>query len=392
MKNKIKQPISLLILCALLVFGSFSITIPETSATAQASKDTYEEHDEHEGEKEEQSILRLSAAERKAKGITSQSVTLQNLTEEVVVPGEVTLDLYRSVQITPRITAQVVARHAKLGDKIEAGQPLVTLTSVDMAEAQSALIVATREWNRVRELGRKVVSEQRFIEAQVSAEKARANVLAYGMAPEQVDTFVKAGDASKASGTFELLASQAGTVVRDDFVIGEVVEPGRKLFQITDESQVWVEAQFTPEQATHVEIGASARIIIKDGHEVPGKIVQAYHTLDETTRTQPIRIAVDNTQDVLHPGEFVNVAVSIGDGKPVIAVPKKAVILMDGTPTVFLLEGDEFHPTPIKTGESRADWVEVIDGLHEGDEIAATEVFLLKSLIQKSQMGEGHAH
>ena len=170
------------------------------------------------------------------------------------------------------------------------------------------------------------------------------------------------------------------------------MEPGRRLFQITDESQVWVKAQLTPEQAAHVEIGASARVIIKDGHEVPGKVVQAYHTLDETTRTQPIRIAVDNTKDVLHPGEFVNVAVTIGDGKPVIAVPKKAVILMDGTPTVFQLEGDEFHPTPIKTGESRADWVEVIDGLREGDEIVATEVFLLKSLIQKSQMGEGHAH
>ena len=392
MKNKIKQPIPLLIVCALLVFGAFLITIPETPTTAQASEDTHEEHDEHEGENEEQGILKLSAVERKAKGITSQSVALQSLAEEVVVPGEVTLDLYRSVQITPRITAQIVARHAKLGDKIKAGQPLVTLTSVEMAEAQGALIIATREWNRVRELGRKVVSEKRFIEAQVSAEKARASVLAYGMVPEQVDALVKAGDASKATGTFELLAPQAGTVVSDDFVIGEVVEPGRRLFQITDESQVWVKAQLTPEQAAHVEIGASARVIIKDGHEVPGKVVQAYHTLDETTRTQPIRIAVDNTKDVLHPGEFVNVAVTIGDGKPVIAVPKKAVILMDGTPTVFQLEGDEFHPTPIKTGESRADWVEVIDGLREGDEIVATEVFLLKSLIQKLQMGEGHAH
>ena len=114
------------------------------------------------------------------------------------------------VQITPRITAQIVARHAKLGDKIKAGQPLVTLTSVEMAEAQGALIIATREWNRVRELGRKVVSEKRFIEAQVSAEKARASVLAYGMVPEQVDALVKAGDASKATGTFELLAPQAG--------------------------------------------------------------------------------------------------------------------------------------------------------------------------------------
>ena len=60
MKNKIKQPIPLLIVCALLVFGAFLITIPETPTTAQASEDTHEEHDEHEGENEEQGILKLS--------------------------------------------------------------------------------------------------------------------------------------------------------------------------------------------------------------------------------------------------------------------------------------------------------------------------------------------
>ena len=58
------------------------------------------------------------------------------------VPGEVVINAYRSARVTTRITAQVVARHVTLGNHVEPGQPLVTLSSVEMAEAQGMLIVA----------------------------------------------------------------------------------------------------------------------------------------------------------------------------------------------------------------------------------------------------------
>ena len=55
--------------------------------------------------------------------------------------------------------------------------------NVAMAEAQGELLVADREWARVQKLGRKVVSETRFIAAQVKRQQAYARVLAYGMTP-----------------------------------------------------------------------------------------------------------------------------------------------------------------------------------------------------------------
>lgn len=354
---------------------------------APASQET-----EHGEEHEEGGVVEMTAADRKAKGVTTAPVDFRVLTDEAVVPGEVTLDLYRSAQIAPRISAQIVARQARLGDHVKAGQALVTLSSVEMADAQGNLIVATREWSRVRELGREVVSERRYVEAQVAAEQARAKLLAFGMTPEQIEGLVKNGDASKATGIFDLLAPQDGTVVKDDFVVGEVVDAGRVLFQITDESRVWVQAQLTPDQVAHAEVGSSVRILIDKDHAVGGRIVQVHHTLDETTRTLPIRVEVDNAGDELHPGQYVSVAVGVGDGKQALAVPEAAVTLMDGNPTVFKVEGDELHPTAIKTGVTRGGWVEVAAGLSTDDEIATTEVFLLKSLIQKSQMGEGHGH
>jgi cobalt-zinc-cadmium efflux system membrane fusion protein len=340
----------------------------------------------------DENALKMNPAERQTNGVKTARITRRALIEEVIVPGEVTLDLYRTSQITPRISAQIMARHAKLGDKVTRGQPLVTLSSVDMADAQGTLIVANREWNRVRKLGRNVVSERRFVEAQVAAQQAKAKVLAFGMTPKQVAALLKQSDTSKATGTFTLLAPQDGTILADNFIVGEFIEPGRVLMQLGDESQVWIEAQLAPDQAVHVSIGSPARILIDGEHKMTGTVIQVHHRLDETTRTLPVRIVVDNQDDELHSGEYVNVAIKVGAGAPVLALPESATILMEGATSVFRLEGDEFHPTPIKTGPNRGGWVEVTGGLSEGDEIATSRVFLLKSLILKSKMGEGHGH
>jgi membrane fusion protein, heavy metal efflux system len=390
----------------LMVLSAFSLTSltacsgSSDNGKAKAASDGGEDHgdgDDHGAEEggehdEAGGVVEMDAAERKKQDVKTAILGQRALAEEVIVPGEVTLDLYRTAQITPRIPAQTMQRHVRLGDKVEEGQSLVTLSSVEMADAQGALIVTSREWTRVAKLGRGVVSERRFIEAQVAAQQARAKVEAYGMTETQIDAFAAKGDASKATGSFDLLAPQAGTIIRDDFIIGEVVEPGRVLFEISDESNAWVEARLTPEQAGHVEPGASARISLDGSDWREGRIIQIRHALDETTRTLSVRIEVDNSDDELHPGQFVSAAVNIGETTTVLAVPAEAIVLMDGSQTLFKVEGDELHPTPIETGVNRGGWVEVTGGVNEGEEIVVSQLFLLKSLILKSKMGSGHGH
>jgi len=336
--------------------------------------------------------IEMTAAQRQANGVETARAERRRLAAEVTAPGEVTMDLYRSAQITPRIAAQVVARKARLGDHVTAGQPLVTLSSVEMAEAQGAVIVSAREWERVQALGRDVVSERRYVEARVAADLARARVLAYGLTPAQADALAATQDASRATGQFDLLAPRDGVILSDDFMAGEVVEPGRLLFQLTDGDRLWVKAQLAPGRAAQVEIGAPARILAGDGTEIAGTVVQAYQMLDEATRTLPVRIEVTGAGQTLRPGQFVNVALTTGRGGEVLAVPATAIILLDGEPAVFRLEGEDLTPTPVKTGETRSGWTVVEEGLNPGDDVATANVFLLKSLIQKSDMGEGHAH
>lgn len=374
-----------LALCLLCTPGGLPIN---AAVAAEAGHDTHENKASHDAE----GILEMDPAERQAQGIKTMRATPRELGGSVRAPGEVRMNAYASAQLTPRIRAQVVTRHVRLGDTVNKDQPLVTLSSVPMAQAQGELIEADRAWNRVRQLGREVVSDKRYIAAQVARQRAWATVRAYGMAPAQIRDLLKTDDATHATGTFDLLSPRAGRVVRDDFVIGEVIEPGRVLFEVSDESRLWVEARLPARDAARVSVGAKARVTRDGVNWLDGEVVQLHHRLDETTRTQGVRIEVANQADILHAGEYVDARLTTDAARVRLAVPNDAVLLMQGAPAVFKVDGNRLHPRPVLTGMSEDGFTEIKAGLAAGDVVVSQGAFLLKSLSLKSQMGEGHGH
>ncbi len=340
------------------------------------------------GEGEPQGIPQMTAEQRSKMGIVTALVSRRLLTEEVIAPGEVTVNIYRSSQVASRIRSQIIKRYARMGDTVKSGQKLLTLSSVDMADAQSQLLVTDREWQRVRKLGRKVVSERRYIEAQVNRQQAYAKALAYGITESQITELLKQKDSSKATGMFDLLSTQNGTVISDQFVSGQVVDPGQLLMEISDESLLWVETKINPEDAINIKPGTRARINYAADHWLSGKVIQVHRRIDETTRTLSVRIEVDNQQNLIRPGQFVKVALQISAGNKVIAIPKSAVTLLHGEQIIFILEGDDIYPQLVETGGVRNDWVEIKNGLGKGDKLVTQGIFLLKSLLLKSQIGD----
>ena len=344
-----------------------------------------------ESEEHEEGVVHLSPEQQTAAGIEIEPLASRLVEEVLSAPGEIRLNAYATFQVSPRVSAQVVTRLARLGDTVEAGQQLVTLSSVEMAEAQGALVVATQEWNRVRELGRDVVSDRRYIEAEVAAQQATARVLAYGMIESQVDTLLSVSDASLADGTFTLLAPSAGTVVRDDFVVGEAVESGRLMFEITDESTLWVEARLPANESASVSIGDLARVHVED-RWIEGRVIQAFHAVDEATRTLPVRIEVPNPDDSLHPGLFVDVTILEEVNEPVLAVPETALMRgPDGDWALFVaIEEGEFELTEVGV-LSTAGGFAVVDGLSAGTRVVTEGAFFLQSELAKSGF-DVHAH
>ena len=353
----------------------------------QASEDEHADHDAHEaeqGELHDEGGVQLSPAQQEIAGIAVEALQPRDIVSELRAPGEIQLNAYATSRVAPRITAQILERQARLGDRIEKGRVLVTLSSVEMAQAQGDLLVAEREWQRVRKLGKDVVSEQRYTEARIKREQARARVSAYGMTEDEIKQLVASGKAELANGRFQLLATQDGTVIRDDFIVGELVAPGRVLFEISDESVLWVEARLTPDEAAQIQVNARATMVIGD-REIEGRVTQVHHALDENTRTLGVRIEVPNMDDRLHPGLFVEARIEVRSSERALAVPNDAVLRSpDGDWQVFVEpEPGEFEPREVDVIRTTAGFT-VIGGVEPGTRVVTQGAFFLQSELAKS--------
>ncbi len=356
----------------------------------EAAEDEHADHADHETEagetleEHEKGALRLTGEQQAMAGIMVETLQPHAVAGELRAPGEIQLNAYATSRVAPRIAAQVIERQVRLGDSVETGAPLVTLSSVEMAQAQGNLLVAEREWQRVSKLGREVVAEQRYTEARIAREQARARVSAFGMTDDEIKQLVDTGKAELANGRFRLLAPQAGTVIRDEFIVGELVDPGHVLFEISDESLLWVEARLTPDEAARVAVDAPATVLVGD-QRVEGRVRQVHHALDEATRTLGVRIEVPNPEDHMHPGLFVEVRIASGGKELVMAVPEEAVLRSpDGDWQVFVEhEPGEFESREVEVSRISAGQA-VIEGVTSGTRVVTRGAFFLQSEFAKS--------
>ena len=368
-----------------------------------AAKDNHKDHDNHKDAEhhddlggghdehaEEAGVVHLKPEQIKAADIVVQPLSLAEVTLTVRAPGEIKLNDYHTIKVSPRISAQVIERHSKLGDEVSVGQPLVTLSSVEMAEAQGELLLADKEWKRVKKLGRKVVSGKRYITAKVEYEKAYANAKAFGMT--QFDVNALLAQKRSADGSFIMIAHQAGRVLHDKFIAGEYVEAGYELMVISDESTMWVEARVTPDAASKIKVGNNAEILINK-RRLPAKVIQLHHTLDETTRTSAVRIEIANESDQLHAGMFVTAVISTSNKSQSMQLPEAAVLRSSDGDWQIMVEQD-------KAGEFKAVEVEVIqisdgkaiiEGIKPGSRVVTQGAFFVQSELAKSGF-EIHNH
>jgi len=106
-----------------------------------------EEHGQHDGgdehgHDEASTDVELNDIQLRMAGVKTLVVKHQPLGKAITSPGEIMLNAYRTTRVTPRIPAQVMKRHVRLGDHVKEAQPLVSLSSVEMAEAQGVLMEA----------------------------------------------------------------------------------------------------------------------------------------------------------------------------------------------------------------------------------------------------------
>lgn len=344
----------------------------------------YEEHEEETG------VIHLKPEQLKMANIVVEALQLTKAAKTIKAPAEIKLNAYHTIKVSPRINTQILKRHAKLGDEVNKEQPLVTLSSVEMAEAQGQLLLADKEWKRVKKLGRKVISERQYVTAKIEYQKAYASAKAFGMNEPDIKNLLN--QKRSADGSFLLVAQQAGRILHDEFIIGEYVEAGHELMVISDESNMWVEARLTPEIAGQIDIGNSAEILLDD-QRLPAKVIQLHHTLDETTRTSAVRLEVSNEKDQLHSGQFVTAIITVRNKGQALQAPEAAVLRSsDGDWTVMVEqdEAGEFKSVEIEV-KSISDGKAVIEGIKPGSRIVTRGAFFVQSELAKGGF-EIHNH
>jgi cobalt-zinc-cadmium efflux system membrane fusion protein len=299
----------------------------------------------------------------------------------VYAPGEIKANGYTSYIVSPRTESVVVNRHAILGEHVEKGQPLVTLFSESMAEAQATYRVAYSEWQRIKKLGKGTVSESRLLKSETDYNSSIGRLTAFGLTKKAITDIVK--NNSSNLGEYVLVAKRSGAVLSDDFSQGQRVAPGDKIMVLANEENLWVEARVSPNKKLNLPVGTAAKIEFS-GQLHNAKVIQEAHTIDPTTRTRIVRLSVDNKDDTLHSGMFVNVHFQFNTKTPVIAVPETALMRgADGDWTVFV-EGHpgEFEAVEVELGQPLGNYRQII-GIAPHTRVVTKGAFFVASEIAK---------
>lgn len=382
--------VSLLSLALLLKSLSPAINA-ETSHQDHSAISGLDEHEDN-NEQHQQGVVSLTAEQMTTAGIIVEPLQLQLIHSFINAPGEATFNSYKTAVISPRITAQLIKQHVVLGESVQKGQKIVTLSSVEMAEAQAKVIMTYLDWTRIKALGKKIIAEQRYLEAQIHWELAKAKAIAYGMTDDQITSLVKSNNFSRANGRFDLVALIDGTILKEEHLIGQQIEPGQELNVITDESSMWVIANVAPDIASQITVGNKATVQWAN-NRYPATVSQIYHNLDELTRTSRIRLDVENDEDVLHSGLFVDTQIETSNQTKVLLVPESAVLRSaDGDWQVFVQQDEvgEFKGVEVKVIETR-NGKTTIEGLDVGTAVVVEGAFFVQSELAKSGF-EIHNH
>ncbi len=377
-----------------LIFGLISgIAISATSAQEP-------EHDHDHDEKAQDSEKKGHDDGQESEGVELSSVQMNLAAIKVVrlerrsrnyqlyAPAEVKSNGYTSYQVSPRVDSVVLRRHVALGDHVEKGQPLVTLFSETVAEAQANYSVTQAEWIRVQKMGRSAVGDRRYIAAQSSFEAAHGRLRAFGLSEKSIGGPL---GGEKNLGEYTLFAERGGAVLTDDFQQGQRMQSGDALMELADEKKLWVEARLAPTLQIHLPSGSKAEVKV-GGDVFPAIVTQEAHIIDQQTRTRVVRLLVDNIGHRLHPGMFADVYFSFKTEEPVLAVPEAALMRgADGDWTVFI-EGDDgkFSAHEVDLGRSLGKWRE-ITGIEEGTKIVVEGAFFVSSQIAKGSF-DAHNH
>lgn len=301
--------------------------------------------------------------------------------------------------ISSRMTGSVLDVKVRAGDRIAAGQTLITIDARDLdsglgqaqatleearsAEPETAAAIASAEaqldlagttLRRMKTLlDKQSVSQQEFDEAAARVRVAEAGRgMAVAKRRQLEEKIRQAGQAVQSAAVTksyaELKAPFAGRVTARRVEPGNMASPGIPLLEIEQEGGFRLEASVGETRLGAVKRGEAVTVKL-DALDISlqGRVTEIVPAVEESSRAFTVKIDLPS-HPALRTGLFGRAEFAMGQ-RIVLAVPRTAVLAQGQVVSVMVADSGYARSRLVSLGASRGERVEVLSGLREGDKV-----------------------
>jgi Cu(I)/Ag(I) efflux system membrane fusion protein len=317
----------------------------------------------YEGEDTDDGSVRLSPGKIQRTGARSEPAARRVIQTSIRAPGTIQLDERRVSVISMRSESWVQkVADVTTGSKVRKGQLLMEIYSPTIASAM-AEYVATINFKTAGDASYGHGSRQRIVNLDV---------------PEPA--IVDLEKNRKVPISIAWTAPRDGIVLERTAIEGMRAQPGDVLFRIADVSAVWALVDVAERDLGAIAVGQPVVVRPRsfNGREFAGSISVIYPQVNRDTRTARVRIELANADLALLPDMYVDAVIGTGSPDPVIAIPESAVLDSGSRQAVFVDKGEgRFEPRAVKLGRRGDGYVEIRDGLDDGESVVVSANFLI---------------
>lgn len=315
--------------------------------------------------------------------------------------GSIDFDEDLSVQVFPNYQGTIIDVLVQLGDQVRKDQPLYTIKSPDLIQAESTLIGAAATFELTsKELVRaktlyanntgipereleQATSDQQTAEGALKA--ARDAVRVFGKTDTEIDQMISSRRIDPA---LVVRSPISGKITAKNAQPGFLVQPGTlpAPYSVADVTTKWMLADIVESEIPLFHLGqpVQAEVAAFPGHAFKGKVAKIYATSDPTTHRVTIRSEIADPNDELRPGMLANFVIRVRPPTESVALPEKGVVREgDGTMTAWVTtDRRHFSQRVVKTGLRRDGQVQILEGLKRGELAVTDGAIFLSNMLQ----------
>jgi membrane fusion protein, heavy metal efflux system len=326
--------------------------------------------------------------------IAVAAMTERETSSALTLSGKVQFDEDRVARVLAPLAGQVVDLHAKIGDRVAAGQTLCAISSREAAaaaeeyiESRTDLDLAEKQAALTRDLyDHEAASRIALQQSENDLGKAQARLARTGESL-RVLGLVAEKDLKRFNGRLPITTPIAGVVVDRKVTEGQFVQTdSTPLITVASLVSVWVMGDLFERDLRLVDRGEPAAITTTayPGETFKGHVDYISDTIDPSTRTAKVRVSVANPSGRLKPEMFVGITLQVADHVRAITVPSSAVFTEHGQSFVYVEVGHaRFARRPIEVAQEDGTDRRVLSGLTPGDRVVVAGVLLLREEEQQ---------